>query len=994
MKGQIIKKLIILISVTAINLITAGQALAEEGSITIGVFEDTYAEEGYPDTQTWNQRNFFVGYETVAGKLRTRAYLKYDLTPLSQNDIRVGDLINANLKLWQYVSYGGDRQVEIYEPNYNWSQYYLTWNNQPASSLFATTIFSDEIGWQEADITDLVKKQLLYGNYGVAVRNQNEYIPGGVYWSNVCLIAPNPPICQSYQTPRVEITYNLNEPPTKPVLLAPANNYATIGKAMNFSWSTSTDPTGDAISYRIEISTDITFNEIVISSDWQSVTEYNLTFDNDGVFFWRVEAKDDRTTRTGVSISSAQSFEIDCTPPSVPIIEPEPPYTFGSTNSIFWNFDTTSEIHQVQFEVEVSTNYDFTNIIMTASTTTLGYTFTDLSEQKYYYRVRAIDILENKSSWSEITDSFQDYSIPLISEIILSEKYISPLESHGVKDILKINANIVDSTLHSWNLIIEDENREIIFSATGSTSTISINWGENASSSPELFQDGFYFVYITAQDNVGLWAKSTVLAFVVDNTTPLKPIITSPERDFLTNNKSVNISAFIEPFIDNKILINSTMAASTTASSFSRDFIIPIEGQNSILVISTDFAGNTSSGEISFFSDWTAPNLYNLELIPDITRNSIDIKFTSSDYSSAYIYNLGGLHSIIYYPNNKDTVVRDWSNDSIYSFYIVLKDSAGNLSSPSKTISYTTPKAAVLGIGDFNENNYTSPVLTSNSECKYRYNIDKNQLTRLRCAFPSPYIDQVFHKSSDKQNFLIETWGGYNINVQIEIALVNCKKKNILNPLTWYTCSEQIVKQRIITVKNGGDLLGYIGNIEKHPASRTTINEGSFGARFLSQSDYSNKNLTLIAKVITSQKIAPSCWIDIYEKSQPSNTKTIPIYTFSPSGNGKYFRFPFNKIVSVTQWHGYTAYDSPHTGIDFGVYREPIYAMADGYVSAVGWDNYYGDCYSGGNYIKIVHDNGMSTFFAHLENYNRSDGRAWTVGERVRKGDLIGLTGN
>jgi murein DD-endopeptidase MepM/ murein hydrolase activator NlpD len=68
--------------------------------------------------------------------------------------------------------------------------------------------------------------------------------------------------------------------------------------------------------------------------------------------------------------------------------------------------------------------------------------------------------------------------------------------------------------------------------------------------------------------------------------------------------------------------------------------------------------------------------------------------------------------------------------------------------------------------------------------------------------------------------------------------------------------------------------------------------------------------------------------------------------------------------------------------------------MADGYIAAAGWDNYYGECFSGGNYVKITYDNGMTSFLAHLDNYHKADGNNWSYGERVSRGDLIGITGN
>ena len=72
-----------------------------------------------------------------------------------------------------------------------------------------------------------------------------------------------------------------------------------------------------------------------------------------------------------------------------------------------------------------------------------------------------------------------------------------------------------------------------------------------------------------------------------------------------------------------------------------------------------------------------------------------------------------------------------------------------------------------------------------------------------------------------------------------------------------------------------------------------------------------------------------------------------------------------------------------HAGTDFaGPIGTPIYATADGVVSHAGWSSGYG------RLIKIQHDFGIETRYAHL---NSMDVR---VGQRVSRGDRIGAMGN
>lgn len=72
-----------------------------------------------------------------------------------------------------------------------------------------------------------------------------------------------------------------------------------------------------------------------------------------------------------------------------------------------------------------------------------------------------------------------------------------------------------------------------------------------------------------------------------------------------------------------------------------------------------------------------------------------------------------------------------------------------------------------------------------------------------------------------------------------------------------------------------------------------------------------------------------------------------------------------------------------HEGTDMaGSYGTPVYATADGVVVHAGWDNGYG------RLVKIRHDFGVETRYAHLSQI-RVD-----VGQRVSRGDRIGDMGN
>jgi murein DD-endopeptidase MepM/ murein hydrolase activator NlpD len=97
---------------------------------------------------------------------------------------------------------------------------------------------------------------------------------------------------------------------------------------------------------------------------------------------------------------------------------------------------------------------------------------------------------------------------------------------------------------------------------------------------------------------------------------------------------------------------------------------------------------------------------------------------------------------------------------------------------------------------------------------------------------------------------------------------------------------------------------------------------------------------------------------------------------------------PMVKIERISSEYGYR--DDPlrhtpalHGGIDFiAGYGDPVMATSDGKVV---WSGLHGPY---GNLVEILHDNGVATRYGHLK------GTLATIGQKVRKGDVIGWLGN
>ena len=83
--------------------------------------------------------------------------------------------------------------------------------------------------------------------------------------------------------------------------------------------------------------------------------------------------------------------------------------------------------------------------------------------------------------------------------------------------------------------------------------------------------------------------------------------------------------------------------------------------------------------------------------------------------------------------------------------------------------------------------------------------------------------------------------------------------------------------------------------------------------------------------------------------------------------------------------HPISGFNKMHKGVDFAApIGTPIYAGGNGVIEFVGYNGGYG------KYIRIRHNNGYKTAYAHLNSYRKGISK----GIRVNQGDIIGYVGN
>ena len=266
-------------------------------------------------------------------------------------------------------------------------------------------------------------------------------------------------------------------------------------------------------------------------------------------------------------------------------------------------------------------------------------------------------------------------------------------------------------------------------------------------------------------------------------------------------------------------------------------------------------------------------------------------------------------------------------------------------------------------------------VVKRENSCEYIYNIDKKSFTLLGCNIPKPTISSSTYYSYNDMN-IVSSKGGYEDLVKIYIKNTVCRNFNILNPKTWFGCDE---------VETSTDEYDIKLKHEVYFFKESVISPSNYifgNTNFEITAILKNLPTNLIFKGYFSLKHRGE-WLD-----QGLILRIPTTYEEIENGSNGIYAFPFSKIVYVNQWHGCTLYQCPHKGIDFAVAKENIYAGGSGIVVAKGYDSYGGECNSGGNYLNIKYDDGHHMSYMHLEKTYAKNG------QRVKKGDLIALSGN
>ncbi|MBI1227731.1 MAG: hypothetical protein GC192_21030 [Bacteroidetes bacterium] len=173
------------------------------------------------------------------------------------------------------------------------------------------------------------------------------------------------------------------------VLLAPTQDNSTSNPIVEFKWQS----LENADDYNFQLaSPDFSNNAFIISNELLTATTVTKTL-NEGEYRWRVRGQNS----SSVSQFTERRITIDQTPPEPPLLTlPTDGVTVTLPVLLNWTSDTNSTIDTLYVYIDSLA----TMSVLKLATINTEYSFTNLSSNKFFWRVRTVDNAGNISAFS------------------------------------------------------------------------------------------------------------------------------------------------------------------------------------------------------------------------------------------------------------------------------------------------------------------------------------------------------------------------------------------------------------------------------------------------------------------------------------------------------------------------------------------------------------------------------------------------------------------
>jgi len=319
---------------------------------------------------------------------------------------------------------------------------------------------------------------------------------------------------------------------TVPILVTPFDGWVfTTYYSFLFDWEPSSDASGFAIDYEIEVSTEPNFftSEFVETTGMYSEFYYPISYLlDDGIYYWRVRG--DGFMEPWSDWSDTWNFTIATKPPLPPVLLTPDNDQFVNTNMPEFNWEVsqrdTSLYHGQypgSYNIQVSNSSDYSYLLIDTEIVDNNYTSEIiLDDGNYWWRVRPRGTLGTlglwSSSWNFTIDTSNPISPNLVSPInsLFTDEVDTVLVWDSLEDVKEYHVQVSNSYLFS----------QTFYNITTSANNFTI---------PVALTDGSYWWRVRAVDyasNIGSW--SSFWSFTVDTSPPVISDITlaplNPEK--------------------------------------------------------------------------------------------------------------------------------------------------------------------------------------------------------------------------------------------------------------------------------------------------------------------------------------------------------------------------------------------------------------------------------------------------------------------------------
>jgi len=365
-------------------------------------------------------------------------------------------------------------------------------------------------------------------------------------------------------------------------------------------------------------------------TDWQiSEADFNLLFDGATNY---ISVRCWNTAGSTATLKDVFFVKKDTTPPTTPVLSA--PLDGTNTNQLNINFvwqpsnDLASGVYG--YEIYISTTSDFS--VWTSS----GFTHVEacayqLSQGKYYWRVRAVDNASNYGLWSVEYELIIDTTPPNAPNLTAPSDGATTNYTTITFEWGAVSDNGPSGVSHYRLEISTINNFAILY------------YSSNTLINPfthSLINSSTYYWRVFAVDRAGNYSSiSSTWSIIVDTIPPQVPILVSPINNFATNHKTITFTWSAQDFgpagIKEFELLVSTSetfdtlwySTVTTLTSHTTDFV---ENKYFWKIKVKDRAGNYSefSSTWTFIVDFSSPQVVQLLSPANDTRtNSTSLSF-------------------------------------------------------------------------------------------------------------------------------------------------------------------------------------------------------------------------------------------------------------------------------------------------------------------------------------------------------------------------------